>query len=61
MKKRVLAMFLLAAMVLSLAACGGKEESPPEPIEPPPAEETPPAAEPVPEPDRSRSPSCRSI
>ena len=56
MKKRVLAMFLLAAMVLSLAACGGKEESPPEPIEPPPAEETPPAAEPVPEPEPEPEP-----
>ena len=61
MKKRVLAMFLLAAMVLSLAACGGKEESPPEPIEPLPRRKHPRRQSRCPSRNRSRSPSCRSI
>lgn len=51
MKKRVLALFLLAAMLLSLAACGEKEE-PAETTPEPEIVETPePAPQPEPEPE----------
>ncbi|MCI8398204.1 MAG: DUF3048 domain-containing protein [Oscillibacter sp.] len=52
MKKRIFAMLLSAALLASLAGCGGKEEAPPDPA-PKPVEtpETPPPAEPDPAPE----------
>lgn len=52
MKKRIFAMLLSAALLASLAGCGGKEEAPPDP-DPKPVEtpETPPPAEPDPAPE----------
>ena len=51
MKKRFLAMLLAAAMAVSLAGCGKKEEPAAPVMEPEPVEEPQPAPEPVPEPE----------
>ena len=51
MKKRFLAMLLAAAMMVSLAGCGKKEEPAAPVMEPEPVEEPQPAPEPAPEPE----------
>ena len=56
MKQRLLAILLTAAMVLSLAACGKKEESPANPVEPPPVEKPEPSPAPIPEPEPEPEP-----